>query len=237
LDRIRHYLSDSSNSEVIVVDDGSTDQMAQVVGQAAEDWPALRLLVNDRNRGKGFSVRRGVLQARGRYVLLTDSDLSAPIDQADVLITALETTGADAVVGSRALRRDLIGVHQPLLRQLGGIFFNWTVRLSTGLKLRDTQCGFKLFRRETTQWAFEQMRAERFGFDPELLFLIRKAGGRVVEMPVRWDNDPATRFSVLRDTFQSFREVLAIRWRDWLGQYPAPRRACKDTDSQASAHD
>jgi glycosyltransferase involved in cell wall biosynthesis len=237
LDRIRQYLSGRFHAEVIAVDDGSTDHTARVVAQAAQDWPALRLLVNERNRGKGFSVRRGVLQARGHYVLFTDSDLSAPIDQADVLITALESTGADAAVGSRALRRDLIGVHQPLIRQAGGIFFNWTVRLLTGLKLRDTQCGLKLFRRETTRWAFEQMRGERFGFDPELLFLIQRGGGRVLEIPVRWDNDPATRFSVLRDTFQSFREVLAVRWRAWLGQYPAPPCGCVAADGQASAHE
>jgi glycosyltransferase involved in cell wall biosynthesis len=237
LDRIRQYLSEGPSSEAIVVDDGSTDQTAQVVAQVAEEWPALRLLVNDSNRGKGFSVRRGVLEARGQYVLFTDSDLSAPIDQADTLIAALESTGADSAVGSRALQRELIGVQQPLFRQLGGIFFNWTVRLVTGLKLHDTQCGLKLFRRKTTRWAFEQLRAERFGFDPELLFLIQRHGGRLLEIPVRWDNDPATRFSVLRDTVQSFREVLAVRWRAWMGQYPAPQQMPAAADAPRFARE
>ena len=223
LDRIRAYLSAKAfGGEVIVVDDGSCDATSDVVRRAAECWPELRLMVNERNRGKGFSVRRGVLEARGQYVLFTDADLSASIDQTGILIAALESTDADAAIGSRALQRELIGVHQPLFREWGGIVFNLAVRLFTGLKLRDTQCGLKLFRSETTRRAFEHLKAERFGFDPELLFLVQRWGGRIIEIPVRWDNDPATRFNVLRDTVQSFREVVAVRWRAWTGQYPSP---------------
>jgi glycosyltransferase involved in cell wall biosynthesis len=180
------------------------------------------LIVNEFNRGKGFSVRRGVQESRGQYVLFTDADLSAAIDQTNILIAALESTDADAAIGSRALQRELIGVHQPLFREWGGIVFNLTVRLFTGLKLRDTQCGLKLFRRESTRRAFEHLKAERFGFDPELLFLVQRWGGRIIEIPVRWDNDPATRFSVLRDAIQSFREVIAVWWRAATRQYPPP---------------
>ncbi|HEV2382142.1 MAG TPA: dolichyl-phosphate beta-glucosyltransferase [Terriglobia bacterium] len=225
LDRIRAYLNSKTFSgEVIVVDDGSADATSDVVRRAIESWPDLRLIVNECNRGKGFSVRRGVLEARGRYALFTDADLSAAIDQSGMLLAALESTEADAAIGSRALQRELIGVHQPLFREWGGIVFNWTVRLFTGLRLRDTQCGLKLFRREKTRRAFEHLKAERFGFDPELLFLIQRWGGRIIEIPVRWDNDPLTRFSVMRDTAQSFREVMMVRWRAWMRQYPPPER-------------
>lgn len=223
---IRRYLEGKRfSAEVIVLDDGSTDSTAEVVAEAVESWPALSLLRNPVNRGKGFSVRRGVLQARGKYVLFTDADLSAAIDQTGVLIAALEATDADAAIGSRGLQRELIGVHQPWFRERAGICFNWAVRLLTGLRLRDTQCGLKLFRRETTRQAFEHLKAQRFGFDPELLFLIERWGGRILEIPVRWDNDPATRFSILRDAARSLEEVLAVRWRAWTGGYPRAVRA------------
>jgi glycosyltransferase involved in cell wall biosynthesis len=225
LSAIHWYLSSRTySSEVIVVDDGSSDGTAGAVSGVIEGWPSFRLVRNDRNRGKGYSVRRGTLEARGEYVLFTDADLSAPIDQTGMLIAALESTGADAAIGSRALQRELIGVHQPLFRELGGICFNLAVRLFTGLKLHDTQCGLKLFRRDATRRAFELMKAERFGFDPELLFLVERWGGRILEIPVRWDNDPATKFNVFRDAARSFREVAEVRWRALTGQYPSRAR-------------
>jgi glycosyltransferase involved in cell wall biosynthesis len=235
LNRIRLYLeSKTFSAEVIVVDDGSSDRTAEVAGRAAETWPALRVIRNGRNRGKGFSVRQGVLASRGEYALFTDTDLSAPIDQTGMLIAALASTGADAAIGSRALQRELIGVHQPWFREWGGICFNWTVRLFTGLRLRDTQCGLKLFRRATTRKAFEHLKAERFGFDPELLFLIRRWGGRVLEIPVRWDNDPATTLNIWRDTARSFLEVMQVRWWALRGQYP-PAGPAALTDQGGSA--
>ena len=165
------------------------------------------------------TVKQGILKARGAVILFTDADLSAPIEEADKLIAALESGAADAAIGSRALDRKLIGVHQPLRRELAGRFFNLLVRLFTGLKLHDTQCGLKLFRRGSTRQAFEMQRVERFGFDPEVLFLIKHLGGTIVEVPVRWNDNPATKVHFLRDSTHMFLDLLVLRWRALTGQY------------------
>jgi glycosyltransferase involved in cell wall biosynthesis len=201
--------------ELMVVDDGSTDRTLEIVAQ----FPEVRVARNERNRGKGFTVRHGVLEARGQLILFSDADLSTPIEEADKLLAAIDSARADAAIGSRALQRELIGVHQPLFREFAGRAFNLLVRLFTGLKLRDTQCGFKLFRRDSTRRAFELQRAEGFGFDPELLFLIERQGGKVVEVPVRWNDNPATKVRLLRDALRMFLDLLALRWRAWSGKY------------------
>ena len=201
--------------EVIVVDDGSTDGTVATVAE----FPGIRLVRNDRNHGKGYSVRHGVLEATGEFVLFTDADLSTPIEEADNLLSALQREGADVAIGSRALQRELIGVHQPWLREMGGRFFNLLVRSFTGLKLHDTQCGFKLFKRSSTRGAFEKLRIEGFGFDPELLFLIEKGGGRIAEVPVRWNDNPATKVRFLRDSAEMVLDLIAIRWRSLTGTY------------------
>lgn len=220
LQSIRKYLAAKKVlSEVIIVDDGSTDATPPILGKAAADWPELRVLRHEPNRGKGYSVRRGVLEARGAYVLFTDADLSAPIEEADKLLDALESSGADAAIGSRALNRELIGVRQPALREWSGRAFNVLVRTLTGLPIRDTQCGLKLFRRQTTRRSFELQRAVGFGFDPELLFLICQSGGKIVEVPVRWNNDRATKVRLLRDSICMFRDLVELRWRAWTGGY------------------
>jgi dolichyl-phosphate beta-glucosyltransferase len=201
--------------ELMVVDDGSTDQTVETVSE----FPGIRLVWNDRNHGKGFTVRHGVLEARGEFVLFTDADLSTPIEEVDKLLSALQSSGADAAVGSRALERGLIGIHQPWFRDMGGRFFNLLVKIFTGLRLRDTQCGFKLFKRSSTRRAFKMLRVEGFGFDPELLFLIERQGGRVVEVPVRWNDNPATKVRFLRDSTRMFLDLIAIRWRAFMGKY------------------
>jgi dolichyl-phosphate beta-glucosyltransferase len=201
--------------ELIVVDDGSTDQTVQTVAE----FPGTRLVQNDRNHGKGYTVRHGVLEAAAQYVLFTDADLSTPIEEVEKLLLGLQRDGADAAIGSRALERELIGVHQPWLREMGGRFFNLLVRAFTGLKLHDTQCGFKLFNRNSTRRAFEKLRIEGFGFDPELLFLIKREGGRIVEVPVRWNDNPATKVRFLRDSAEMVLDLISIRWRNLTGSY------------------
>ncbi|HJY86109.1 MAG TPA: dolichyl-phosphate beta-glucosyltransferase [Candidatus Acidoferrales bacterium] len=219
LRRIRNFLETRRvRAEVIVVDDGSRDATAALVAGWRAEWPALQLLSNGRNRGKGYSVRHGMLEARGRLVLFTDADLSAPIEEADKLLRALG--GYDMAIGSRALDRGLIEVHQSPLREFAGILFNQLVRLVTGLRFSDTQCGFKAFVRARAKIVFEQQRIERFGFDPEILFLAKLHGLRAVEVPVRWAHDPATKIHVLRDGLRMFAEVLLIRWYWLLGRYP-----------------
>jgi glycosyltransferase involved in cell wall biosynthesis len=219
LERIAAYVHISRReTEILVVDDGSTDRTAAIAESYRDKFPAFQVLSNGMNRGKGYSVRRGMLEARGCTVLFTDADLSAPIEEADKLFAALETH--DAAIGSRALDRGLISVHQSRFREFAGIIFNTIVRLCLRLPFVDTQCGFKAFRREPCRIIFEQQRVERFGFDPELLYLARRHGLRAVEIPVRWGHSPATKVSMFRDSLQMFLDVLVIRWNAIAGRYP-----------------
>ncbi len=220
LEKIRGYLeSKDFASELIVVDDGSTDRTPELLREIAASFPAMRVLRNEPNRGKGFSVRRGVLDARGELILFTDADLSAPIEDVDKLLAAIQSSQADAAVGSRALERTLVGTHQPWFREYAGRAFNLLVRLFTGLSIRDTQCGLKLFRRVSTRRAFELQRGTGFGFDPEVLFLIERLGGKVVEVAVRWNDNPATKVRLLRDSAAMALDLVRLRWRAWTGQY------------------
>ncbi len=223
LEKIRDYLLGRGfDAEVLVVDDGSTDATAKIAREAGLDWPdslrGVRLVLNGENRGKGYSVRHGMLEARGEIALFTDADLSAPIEEFDKLLAAL--ADADVAIGSRAVDRRLISVHQSRLREIAGIIFNRFVRIFTGLPFEDTQCGFKAFRMDRARIIFEQQRIERFGFDPEILFLAKRHGLRCVEVPVRWAHDPATKVNVYSDSVKMFLDLLVIRWNAVLGRYP-----------------
>jgi dolichyl-phosphate beta-glucosyltransferase len=218
LEKIAAYVQEKRpNTEVIVVDDGSTDRTAAI----AETWrgriPQLRVVSNGVNRGKGFSVRHGSLEARGAVVLFTDADLSSPIAEGEKLLSALESH--DVAIGSRAVDRSLIEVHESQFRELAGIIFNRIVRIILRLPFVDTQCGFKAFRRERCRIIFEQQTIERFGFDPELLYLARHHGLSIVEVPVRWSHSPATKVNMLRDSVQMFLDVSVIRWNAARGRY------------------
>jgi glycosyltransferase involved in cell wall biosynthesis len=210
-----------AETEILVVDDGSKDRTAEVAESFRKTLPKLRVISNGVNRGKGFSVRHGMQEARGQNVLFTDADLSAPIEEAPKLLDALKTY--DVAIGSRALDRKLITVHESPFREFAGIIFNTIVRAILWLPFVDTQCGFKAFRRERCQILFEQQRIERFGFDPELLYLARHHGLRTIEIPVRWGHSPATKVNMFRDSIHMFLDVFTIRWNSILGRYPRPR--------------
>ena len=163
-------------AEVLVVDDGSVDGTVQVAERMQAEFPALRVLRNPGNRGKGYAVRHGMLECRGEWALFTDADLSAPIEELDKLWQATEKAGADVAVGSRALDRRLIGVHQSWFRENAGRLFNLVMRIITGLPFRDTQCGFKLFEAGAAREIFKRQILDGFGFDVEVLFIGRRLG-------------------------------------------------------------
>jgi dolichyl-phosphate beta-glucosyltransferase len=219
LERIGAYLPTLKiDAEVLVVDDGSKDATASVAESFRAKIPGLRVVANGVNRGKGYSVKHGMQEARGRVALFTDADLSAPIEEAGKLIDAL--ANHDVAIGSRALDRSLITEHESRFREFAGIIFNKIVRIILWLPFVDTQCGFKAFRRERCGIIFEQQTIERFGFDPELLYLARHHGLDAVEIPVRWGHSHATKVSMMRDSVQMFIDVFTIRWNSLTGRYP-----------------
>ena len=222
IEQIGSYLgAHTLRSEILVVDDGSTDATPKLIEEYRGKYPGMRLISNGRNHGKGFSVRHGVLEARGEIALFTDADLSTPIEEADKLLRPLREEGYDAAIGSRALDRSLIQVHQSVFREQAGTLFNRSVRAIAGIKFSDTQCGFKAFRRESTRIIFEQQRIEGFGFDPEILFLAKRHGLRVAEVPVRWSHDAGSKVHVVEDGLRMLADLLVIRWNSLRGLYPA----------------
>ncbi len=215
-------------AEVLVVDDGSTDETCDLVQRYMQSYPELHLIHNPGNRGKGYSVRNGLLQAVGEFVMFTDADLSAPMEEADHLFDALEA-GADVAIGSRWLDRSRQTQHQPIYRRFFGRCFNGVTRLVMNLPYADTQCGFKAFRRPAAQLIFRLQRVERWGFDPEILFIARRLGFTIREVPVSWGHDERSKMSYLRDGAKMLEEMAVIRTNSLLGRYEAAIAAMADT--------
>jgi dolichyl-phosphate beta-glucosyltransferase len=205
-------------AEVIVVNDGSRDDTAEIVRRIGARDPIVRLLENPVNRGKGYSVRNGMLHASGEIVMFTDADLSSPIEETERLLAAIRA-GADIAIGSRWLDKGRQTKHQPWYRQMFGRCFNAVTRLVMGLPFADTQCGFKAFRREVAYTVFQLQRIERWGFDPELLFIALKRGYSVREVPVTWGHDERSRLSYLKDGIKMLEELVYIRWNAFTGVY------------------
>ncbi|MDQ1405988.1 MAG: hypothetical protein QOG55_1617 [Acidobacteriaceae bacterium] len=224
LRRIAEYLPTLGlRTEVLVVDDGSTDRTAAVAESFHGKLTGLRVLSNGTNRGKGYSVRHGMLESQGDMVLVTDADLSAPIEESEKLLRPLNS-GYDVAIGSRAMDRSLISTRQSIFRETAGIIFNKIVRIVLRLPFVDTQCGFKAFRRERTRIIFEQQRIEGFGFDPELLYLARHHGLRAIEIPVRWGHSAATKVNMMGDSLKMFVDIFTIRWNSMSGRYARTAR-------------
>jgi glycosyltransferase involved in cell wall biosynthesis len=223
LENIRGYLSAApwEFAEIVVVDDGSRDATREIAEKAG-----VRVLVNPSNRGKGYSVRHGMLGAEGEWALLTDADLSAPIEELEKLWNAVVKTGATVAFGSRALDRRLIGVRQPVFRDFSGRFFNLVMRAVTGLPFRDTQCGFKLFEARVAREIFSRQRLDGFGFDVEVLYIAHLLGGECLEVPVRWNDVAGSKVSLWRGV-GAFLDLLRVRWNAITRKYhlKAPLRS------------
>lgn len=224
LARLREYLATLDYAtEVVVVDDGSADDTVALAEGIAREWDALRVLSNGRNRGKGFTVRHGMLRARGADMLFSDADLSTPIEELAKLRAAVCEGGADVAIASRALPDSDLAIRQPWYREMMGRTFNKFVQALAVPGIVDTQCGFKYFRGEVARRVFALQRLEGFAFDAEVLCLVRRLGYTISEVPVTWIDSPDSRVHPVRHSLMMMRELMGVRWNVLRGTYDRPR--------------
>ena len=211
LERIKEYCArDQKSHEVIVADDGSLDGTSATVLQHAKRWKELKLMTLE-HRGKGHATRMGVLASSGEWILCSDADLSTPIEQVEKLLAAGKQH--PIVIGSRSISGASVTQPPPFHRKVMGRVFNWIVKALAVRGYQDTQCGFKLFRRDAARDIFSRLTLDGFAFDVETLYLAGKLGYSVAEMPVSWRNDERTKVKLLSDPPRMFLDVMKIRWR------------------------
>lgn len=201
----------SDNSEIIVVNDGSLDNTVSVINQFKENCDIIKLVDYKDNKGKGYAVKQGALSARGKYILFMDADLSTPLEEMDKVIGFLDMN-YDLSIGSRGLKDSEIVIRQPIYRQTMGKIFNLIVRLLLIKNIKDTQCGFKCFKKEVAREIFNQTKINRFSFDVEILYIAQRKGYRIKEVPVKWFNSPDSKVGIIKDSSKMFFEILKIRF-------------------------
>jgi len=219
LEKIHSYLKNQDYTyEIIIVNDGSTDNTWALVNEIAQKIKEVRILKNEKNRGKGFTIKKGFLNAKGKYLLFTDADLSTPIEEVEKLISWLKK-GYDIAIGSRALKESHIQIHQPWYRELAGRIFNLFVQAMAVPGIKDTQCGFKCFTQKAALEICERQKIEKFSFDVEMLYIGRKLGYKIKEVPICWFNNPHTKVNFLKDGYRMCLDLIRIRLNELKGMY------------------
>ena len=219
LKRISTYLQKNNwRYEIIVVNDGSRDATRREVEKYKKVNTNIKLLRNRVNRGKGYAVKKGILEANGRYLLFLDADLSTPIEEVEKLLKWLER-GQDVAIASRGLPESRIETHQPRYRETMGRIFNLLVQIMIMRGIKDTQCGFKCFKKEVAHNLFSQQKIDGFAFDTEILFLARKHKYKIKEVPIRWINAPITRVHPIYSSFQMIKDLIRIKVNIWKKRY------------------
>lgn len=213
------YLSNQNFSyEIIIVDDGSLDNTLHVIKNFACSDKHVVVLTSGQNKGKGYSVRKGMLAARGEYIFFTDADLSTPIEEIEKCLPYL-THGYDVVIGSRSMHGSTISIRQPWYREKMGKIFNFIVSMVLLKGIIDTQCGFKGFKKEVAKTVFRRCSIDGFSFDVEALYVSKKFNFKIKEIPIRWENSALSKVNPIRHSLQMFRDIFRIKLKDFRGCY------------------
>jgi len=215
---LSYFANEDYKFEIIIVDDASSDRTPELVMAYAQRYDCIRLIINETNRGKGFSVKKGVLSAQGKYIVFTDADLSTPIKELSILLHSL-SSGYDIVIGSRIIESSRVKVKQPWLRRIMGRFFNMYISFFFSINISDTQCGFKGFEAAAAKRLFSMQKISGFSFDVEILYLAKLVGYRVKEIPVLWINRTDSRVRILKDSLNMALDVLRIKLNSFKGLY------------------